>query len=93
MTFIPRFRTAFSVAQSMIRTRRRWELGRVLETLRRTGTGSFRPLFRRLDKEEVLPSTQSATRVLLARRYMSDIDELERLTGLEFSNWKRELSL
>lgn len=94
VTFIPRFRTAFAVAQCLIRTMKRWELGRVLELLRRTGIGPFaKRLFGQQQKEDVLPSIQPETKARLARRYLSDIGELEKLTGLEFSDWKRDLSL
>ncbi len=93
-TFIPQYRRAFAVAQSVLRTMKEWEMGRVLELARRIGIGPFlKQLFGRQSKEEALPEMKSETRTQLVRRYAPDIEELEELTGMYFSNWIPEASL
>lgn len=94
VTFVPRFRRAFAVAQSVIRTMKKWEMGRVLDLLQRSGLGPFlKRLFGRRDKEEVLLDMAPETRKRLARHYAPEIEELESLTGMDFSIWKRDLPL
>lgn len=94
VSFVPRFRKAFAAAQFVVRTLRKWEMGGVLEVMHRMGGGPvLKRLFGRLDKEEAMPAMKPETRARLAQRYAPDIDELEALTGMDFSHWKRDLSL
>jgi hypothetical protein len=94
VTFVSRFQRAFAVAQSVIRMMKTWEMGRILDLLQRSGIGPFlKRLFGRRDKEEVLPDMKPETRQRLARQYAPEIEELEALTGVDFSIWKRDLGL
>jgi len=94
VTFVPRFRRAFAVAQSAIRTMKKWEMGHVLDLLQRSGLGPFlKQLFGQRDREEVLPDMAPETRKQLARHYAPEIEELEALTGMDFSIWERKLPL
>ncbi|MFP4229282.1 MAG: sulfotransferase family protein [Salinivenus sp.] len=93
-TFVPRFQRAFAIAQSVIRTMKKWEMGRVLDLMQRTGVGPFlKRLFGRQEKEDALPDMQPETRARLAQHYAPEIEELEALTGMDFSIWKRDLPL
>lgn len=94
VTFVPRFQRAFAAAQSVIRTMKKWEMGRILDLLQRSGLGPFlKRLFGRRTKEEALPDISPETRKRLARHYAPEIEELEALTGVDFSIWKRDLPL
>jgi hypothetical protein len=94
VTYVPRFQRAFAVAQSVIRTMKAWEMGRVLDLLQWSGLGPLlKRLFGRQDKEEVLPDMAPETRKRLAEHYAPEIEELEALTGMDFSIWKRDLPL
>ena len=55
---------------------------RIKESLR------VRPLMERLFMRKGYPPIQPETRALLAREFASELDELSRLTGLDFSLWK-----
>ena len=55
---------------------------RIKEALR------VRPLMERLFMRKGYPPIQPETRALLAREFASELDELSRLTGLDFSLWK-----
>ncbi len=93
-TFVPRFQRAFALAQAVIRTMKKWEMGRVLELMQRTGAGPFlKRLFGQREKGEALPDMKPDTRARLAQHYAPEIEELEALTGMDFSIWKRDLPL
>lgn len=93
-TFVPRFQRAFALAQSVIRTMKQWEMGRVLDLMQRTGAGPFlKRLFGRREKGEALPDMKADTRARLTQHYAPEIEELEALTGMDFSIWKRDLPL
>lgn len=88
-TYVPRFRRAFSLAQSGLRALRRWKMGRVIELTQRSGLG---PLIRRTmgkrAKEEAFPPMQPDTRKRLAEDYLRDIERLEMLIDRDLSIWK-----
>jgi len=93
-TFVPRFRRAFAVSQTVIRALKRWEMGQVLNFLKRTGIGPFlKKMFGKQKKEHALPSMDPEIRERLARMYLPEIEDLEALTGMDFSVWKRNLPL
>jgi hypothetical protein len=91
-TFIPRFRTAFALAQKGLNWLHDGPGRPLLRGLRRLGVVSLgRRLLGKQSKSEALPPMAPATRCRLARRYADDVERLEALTGLDLAIWKTAL--